>query len=114
MLHREPELRLQALRDQRAVAGLRIGLDAHERCCAIDGHRLDDRPEGDPAENLLEVPLPILGGEPTRERLRTPSLSSSRYWSSRSSVVGASSLRCRYSIPASASAAWRRAEFAQA
>ena len=72
MLHGKPELRLQALRDERAVAGLGIGLDAHEHSCPVDRHRLDDRPEGDPVENLPEVPRPVLGGELNPRALADP------------------------------------------
>ena len=72
MLHLEPELRLQALRDERAVAGLRVGLDAHEHSCPIDRHRLDDRPKRDPAENLPEVPRPVLRSELNARALADP------------------------------------------
>ena len=72
MFHREVELRLQTLCDERAVAGLGIRLDAHEHSCLVDRHRLDDRPEGDPAENLPEVSLTVLGGELDARALADP------------------------------------------
>jgi hypothetical protein len=55
--HRYAVLRRQPLRDQRAVTGLRIPLDTEKRGRPIGRQFRHDRPEVDPIEDLLRVPL---------------------------------------------------------
>ena len=54
----------QPVGDQRAVAGRRGRLDAHQRTQAVHGQPPDEGLERDEVEDLLGVDADILGGEP--------------------------------------------------
>ncbi len=63
MNHRKIELGGQALGDQRSVAGLGIALDAQKRRRRVARQLGHDRREVDPAEDLAEITLAVLGRE---------------------------------------------------
>src|SRR6201996_2373686 len=62
--HLEAEAIGEPLRDERAVAGLRGGLHAHQRADAVDGQAADERLQGHQVENLLGVLTDVLRSQP--------------------------------------------------
>ena len=63
VVDRDPELRGEAVGDQRAVARLRVGLDAEERGCAGRRQLIDERVEVGAVEDLARVTAGVLGRE---------------------------------------------------
>src|SRR5206468_1299021 len=68
MRHRYAEALVEKVRDQRAVAGLRVGLDAEQRARRL-GQVGDDRVEVGAVEDLARVALDVGGREPRARAL---------------------------------------------
>src|SRR3954470_6181898 len=64
VLERQPELVRHPLRDERAVAGFGVALDAEERGRAVGRQRRDDRLEVDLVETFAGVALDVVRREP--------------------------------------------------
>jgi hypothetical protein len=61
-----------ARRDQRAMAGFGVALDAEQGRGALRRHALDHGPDADGIENLLDVAPHVLGSELRARALADP------------------------------------------